>query len=64
MLFVHDCLAACGDGKTRLLVGRIYPLTLPPWSIASRDPLTIDPSIDCGACAVHGWIRDGAWVNA
>jgi hypothetical protein len=25
---------------------------------------TVEPSIACGRCGLHGWIRDGKWVTA
>lgn len=63
-IFVHDCDAMCGDGVRRMLRKRTYVLGIPPWSIASRDPLTLMPSIDCRACPLHGWFREGRWVAA
>lgn len=33
-------------------------------SIVTRDPLTVSPSIACGDCGLHGWIRDGRWTDA
>lgn len=35
-----------------------------PWTIVSRDPLHIEPSILCGACGFHGFIRSGRWEPA
>jgi hypothetical protein len=35
------------------------------WTLISRDPLTVSPSIWCkppGGCGMHGFIRDGKWV--
>lgn len=63
-IFVHDCDALCGDGRRRLIRQRHYVLGIPPWAITSRDPLTIEPSIDCGACPLHGFFRAGQWVAA
>lgn len=34
------------------------------WQVESWDPLTVSPSLLCGACGNHGWIRSGAWVSA
>ena len=36
----------------------------PKWSVMSWDPLTLEPSIACGSCHCHGWIRDGVWIDA
>ena len=32
--------------------------------IVQLDPLTIEPSIACGDCMTHGFIRGGHWVSA
>lgn len=32
--------------------------------IVQADPLTISPSILCGDCGTHGFVRDGRWVQA
>lgn len=34
------------------------------WTLISVEPLTISPSIRCGNCGEHGFIRDGQWVSA
>ncbi len=34
------------------------------WTLVSEDPLTLTPSLLCTICGTHGWIRDGAWVQA
>jgi hypothetical protein len=36
----------------------------PMWDVHSYDPLHIEPSLQCGMCSNHGWIRDGKWVEA
>jgi hypothetical protein len=38
--------------------------TSPTWEVLSEDPLTLSPSLACGMCGHHGWIRDGKWVPA
>lgn len=35
----------------------------PEWDVLSLDPLTLSPSILCRTCNVHGWIREGQWVD-
>ena len=32
--------------------------------IVSEDPLTIEGSLLCGDCKLHGWVRQGRWVGA
>jgi hypothetical protein len=34
------------------------------WDVISLEPLTLSPSLACGTCGHHGWIRDGKWVPA
>ncbi len=31
------------------------------WQVESLDPLTLSPSLLCGRCGDHGFIREGAW---
>ena len=33
-------------------------------TIVQREPLTVVASIACGDCAIHGWVTDGAWIDA
>lgn len=33
------------------------------WQLVRLNPLHIEPSIRCG-CGMHGFIRDGKWVEA
>ena len=32
--------------------------------IVSLAPLDIEPSLACGKCESHGWVRNGNWVEA
>ena len=34
------------------------------WSVESWEPLTLSPSLLCGACGAHGFVRSGKWVPA
>lgn len=34
------------------------------WQVMSKEPLTLSPSLLCTICGDHGWIREGAWVQA
>lgn len=36
----------------------------PKWTVQSREPLTLFPSLACHNCPHHGWIRDDHWVPA
>lgn len=33
----------------------------PKWSVESRDPLTLHPSLLCRCCGHHGFLRQGRW---
>ncbi len=33
------------------------------WTLVSREPLTLAPSLNCTACGRHGFIRAGGWVS-
>ena len=58
------------DGKTES--GRCSGVVLwkhddpnrPTWTLESRDPLTLSPSIQCRTCGHHGYIREGRWIPA
>ena len=42
-------------------------LDQPRWQTVVIEPLTVAPSIWCkppGGCGMHGWIREGNWVEA
>ena len=38
------------------------PLGPDGWTLVSKDPLTITPSIMCGSCGLHGFFTNGQWV--
>lgn len=40
------------------------PLGAKGWSVESKNPLTVQPSILCGDCGLHGWITAGQWWDA
>lgn len=61
---VHDCDAVCGDGITRMLRSRWVALD-GRWTVTGPDEAaTLDPSIQCAACGLHGHWRAGAWTDA
>lgn len=33
------------------------------WKVKSWEPLTLEPSLQCGSCPDHGFIRGGKWVR-
>ncbi len=34
------------------------------WTVESAEPLTLSPSLLCGLCGDHGFIREKRWVPA
>lgn len=34
------------------------------FNIESLDPVTLNPSIECPDCHIHGYVRSGSWVRA
>lgn len=36
----------------------------PHWTVESWEPITLSPSLLCGACGHHGFVREDRWVPA
>lgn len=36
----------------------------PRWEVVQFEPLTLSPSLQCGLCPHHGFIREDRWVPA
>lgn len=36
----------------------------PTWEVLAEDPLTLSPSLACGMCPHHGFVRAGQWIPA
>lgn len=34
------------------------------WDLVQADPVTLHPSLLCGTCPSHGWVREGRWIQA
>lgn len=62
--WLHDCDS--DRARWALSVGFPPETKLPigdkGWTVTSKDPLTITPSILCGACKIHGFITNGKWI--
>jgi hypothetical protein len=50
-------------GSVQFDVPEAEGLKGPRWQVESWDPLTISPSILCGSCGHHGYIRQGRWES-
>jgi hypothetical protein len=62
----HTCNGSVNGGAVMLETG-YGPTSL--WHVDAGEAgvwegLTLSPSIACGECGHHGWIRDGKWVPA
>ncbi|MGW4803015.1 hypothetical protein [Kitasatospora sp. NPDC004272] len=33
-------------------------------TLVAREPLHLEPSLLWKCCGLHGWVRDGQWINA
>ena len=64
--WLHECDSE--GGRWAVKVGfkpeTMLPLGASGWTVVSKDPLTVTPSILCHKCKVHGWIRNGEWEEA
>lgn len=62
MRLEHTCDRAASNRGVIVCAPEIS--TEPGWhTICAADPLTISPSILCGDCGLHGFIRDGQWTG-
>lgn len=66
----HECESAQNSSDAGVSAGGVYfdnaPATVkgPRWQKVQDDPLTINPSILCKTCGLHGFIQQGRWVPA
>ena len=42
----------------------MLPLGRQHWTVVTKEPLTVSPSILCWKCGLHGFWREGKWVGA
>jgi hypothetical protein len=45
-------------------VSRVFTQERSRWQVLSWEPLTLAPSLLCGTCGDHGFIRNGTWERA
>lgn len=57
----HRCKALPGDPARQVVCAPALQLS-GGHRVVDLAPLTIEPSIACGDCALHGFIRSGRWV--
>ena len=66
----HDVSVRLADGRVQIehdCGERRSTATLnnADWRITSEDPLSVEPSVGCGDCGLHGWITSGEfWTSS
>lgn len=63
----HHLWAATDERMIELYGARAFwvPATVGAHTLVSREPLHLEPSVYWpGCCGLHGFIRDGRWVDA
>lgn len=64
VLLTHPCSARGGAAVQDFIPVGPYPMPKDPWTLDSRDPISISPSVAYTCCGLHGFLRDGKWVPA
>ena len=52
------------DPESGLTRKRVASYLSPGHRVTQEDPLTIEGSLRCLACNLHGFVREGQWVPA
>lgn len=52
VVFTHQCLGESVEAT----------LNSAEWRVTQEQPLTVEPSVSCGRCGLHGWITNG-WFH-
>lgn len=60
--WVHRCRMP--NGSTPMMLGRLDITTGKKHRLVAEEPLHVEPSVLCGQCQDHGFIRNGKWVKA
>lgn len=63
----YDAGRPCGiilQRGEQLIGGAHFRGSGPCWTVESKSPLTISPSLLCQPANIHGFIRAGRWVPA
>lgn len=61
---MHVCAEWDDDYMQEHLVKIACPTLHEDHVVVSLDPPTIQPSILCSSCGLHGFVRSGVWVPA
>lgn len=59
----HNC-PGFGDNPSAIILDVPQNAHISPddkWQVESWDPITLSPSLQCGACPQHGFLRNGRW---
>lgn len=62
----HACLSGGPDApeRHRIITAPSICIGQDHHTLVSRTPLTIQPSVACPSCGLHGFITAGRWVPA
>jgi hypothetical protein len=59
-----DAFLVAHGWRQHLIIINLDPGFGPAWRVEQDDPLTLEPSIACRDCGLHGFIQHGRWVAA
>lgn len=63
VLLTHACAKRGGEAVQDFIPVAPYPHhPSGPWTLKSRDPITLHPSVAYSCCGLHGFVREGKWV--
>jgi hypothetical protein len=54
----------CGGGAVLFDLPVNADVAVDKWTLVSRNPFHLEPSLLCRLCGDHGFIRNGAWEKA
>lgn len=65
VLLLHPCTKRSAEQfSPDFIPVKPYPDLPESWTLESRDPITISPSVNFTCCGCHGFIQQGKWVPA
>lgn len=62
VLLTHPCSKRDGAVVQDFIPVAPYPMD--PWTLDSRDPISLSPSVSYTCCGLHGFVSAGKWVPA
>lgn len=61
LFWLHECKVPGKNGIAFDVPGNEHVPESVRWTVESLAPLTLSPSLLCGWCGTHGFIRNGRW---